>query len=103
MRDDQHRFLAILGRLPARLTTEQAAWVLKCQTQDVPLLVMARLLKPLGSPTQNSVKYFATMEILELSRDQTWLAKLTNAIGQHWREKNKKRRESLCEDLRSNT
>jgi hypothetical protein len=45
MRDDQHRFLSVLGQLPARLTAEQIAWVLNCQQHDVPVLVEARLLK----------------------------------------------------------
>jgi hypothetical protein len=92
MSDDQHRFLVLLGQLPARLTAEQAAWVLNCQPHDVAILVMAKLLKPLGSPAQNSVKYFSTAEMLELSKDRTWLAKLTNAIGQYWKEKNRKRK-----------
>jgi|HubBroStandDraft_1064217.scaffolds.fasta_scaffold288080_2 hypothetical protein len=95
MRDDQHRFLSLLGHLPARLTAEQVAWVLNCQAGDIPILVMARLLKPLGSPAHNSVKYFATAAVLELSRDRTWLAKLTSAIGQHWREKNLKKKTLL--------
>lgn len=88
MRDEQHRFLSLLGQLPGRLTAEQAAWVLNCQPHDVPVLVVARLLKPLGSPMPNSVKYFATVEVLELVRDRTWLAKVTNAVGQHWKQKN---------------
>src|SRR5262249_8410803 len=91
MRDDQHRFLSLLGGLPARLTTEQAAWVLNCQAHDVPILVASRLLKPLGSPQPNSVKYFATIEILELVKDRAWLARMTNAVSQHWREKNRKK------------
>ena len=28
MRDDQREFLKLMGQLPARLTAEQAAWVL---------------------------------------------------------------------------
>jgi hypothetical protein len=31
----------------------------------VPVLVAARLLKPLGNPQPNSVKFFATLEVLE--------------------------------------
>ena len=88
MRDDQHRFLALLGQPPARLTTEQTAWLLNCQPHDVPILVSARLLKPLGSSPPNSVKYFATVDLLELAKDRAWLAKATNAVVQHWREKN---------------
>ena len=91
MRDDQHRFLALLGQLPARLTAEQAAWVLNCQAHDVPVLVVARLLKPLGNPQPNSVKYFATVEVLELARDRAWLAKVTNAVSQHWKQKNQRK------------
>jgi hypothetical protein len=98
MRDDQHRVLALLGQLPARLTAEQAAWVLNCQPHDVPVLVMSRLLKPLGNPMPNSVKYFATADILELSKDRTWLAKITNAIAQHWRKKNLRKKMRLMVD-----
>ena len=50
MREEQHQFLRLLNQLPARLTAEQAAWVLNCQPHDVPILVAARLLKPLGNP-----------------------------------------------------
>jgi hypothetical protein len=75
-------------RLPARLTAEQAAWVLNCQPHDVPVLVAARLLKPLGNPQKNSVKYFAASELLEQVQDRTWLAKVTNALNQHWQKRN---------------
>jgi len=81
MREDQHRFLTLLGQLPARLTAEQAAWVLNCQAHDVPILVGARLLKPLGNPPPNSVKYFATLEVMEQGKDRTWLAKVTSALN----------------------
>jgi hypothetical protein len=50
MKEEQHRFLTLPGRLPARLTAEQTAWVLGCQPHDVPILMAARLLKPLGHP-----------------------------------------------------
>jgi hypothetical protein len=92
MRDDQYRFLTLLKQLPARLTAEQAAWVLNCQVHDVPALVAARLLKPLGNPAQNSTKYFATVEILEITKDHAWLAKMTNAIRQHWQKQNARKK-----------
>jgi hypothetical protein len=88
MRDDQHRFLMLLGQLPARLTAEQAAWVLNCQPHDVPALVAARLLKPLGNPAANSIKFFATADLLELVKDRNWLVRVSNAIYQHWHKKN---------------
>ena len=71
MREEHHQFLRLLGRLPARLTAEQAAWVVNCQAHDVPILVAARLLKPLGNPPPHSVKFFATLELLEQVRDRT--------------------------------
>lgn len=89
MRDDQQRFLSLLGQLPARLTAEQAGWVLNCQAHDVPVLVAAKLLKPLGNPQPNSVKYFSTIEVQELAKDRIWLAKVTNAVSQHWKQKNR--------------
>jgi len=92
MKEEQHQFLRLLGQIPARLTAEQTAWVLNCQAHDVPVLVAARLLKPLGNPMANSVKYFATVEILELAKDRTWLAKATNAVGQNWKERNLQRK-----------
>lgn len=88
MKEEQHRFLTLLGQLPARLTSEQTAWVLNCQPHDVPVLVAVRLLKPLGNPPPNSVKFFATLEVLEQAKDRTWLAKVTNALNQHWQKKN---------------
>lgn len=92
MKEEQNQFLRLLGQLPARLTAEQTAWVLNCQPHDVPVLVAARLLKPLGNPPPNSVKFFAVTEVLEQAKDRAWLAKVTNALNQHWRVKNSGRR-----------
>ena len=88
MKDEHHRFLSLLGQLPARLTAEQAGWVLNCQAHDIPALVTARLLKPLGNPSQNSTKYFAAADVLEISKDRAWLVKITNTISQHWQHQN---------------
>ena len=88
MRDDQHRFLMLLGQLPARLTAEQAAWVLNCQPHDIPALVAAKLIKPLGNPPANGIKFFATAELLENSKDRNWLVRMSATIYQHWHKKN---------------
>jgi len=80
--------MRLLGQLPARLTAEQAAWVLNCQPHDVPILVAVRLLKPLGNPSPYNVKYFAASELLDQVKDRAWLAKVTNALNQHWQKKN---------------
>jgi hypothetical protein len=95
MRDDQHRFLMLLGQLPARLTAEQAAWVLNCQPHDVPVLVAAKLLKPLGNPPQSGVKFFATADLIELTEDRNWLVRVSNAIYLHWQKKNSVQRNRL--------
>ena len=95
MKDEQHRFLMLLGQLPARLTAEQAAWVLNCGAHDVPVLVAARLLKPLGNPAANSIKFFATADLLELAKDRQWLMRMTHAVNQHWHNKN------ACQKTRS--
>jgi hypothetical protein len=92
MKDDQHRFLSLLGQLPARLTAEQAGWVLNCQPHDIPALINARLLKPLGNPSQNAAKYFCTADVLETAKDRTWLVKATNTISQHWQHQNARKK-----------
>ena len=96
MKEEQNQFLRLLGQPPGRLTAEQAAWVLNCQPHDVPILVAARLLKPLGNPPANSVKFFATLEVLELVKDRAWLGKVTNALNQHWQKKNAAKRSGVA-------
>ena len=74
--------------LPARLTVEQAAGLLGFQPHDLPILVGAGLLRPLGRPSPNSIKYFATVELEALRQDIKWLARATDAIQSRWRRKN---------------
>jgi hypothetical protein len=97
MKEEQHQFLRLLGQLPARLTVEQTAWVLNCQSHDVPILVAARLLKPLGNPQKNGLKFFATAELLEQVKDKAWLVKVTNAVNQHWQKNNASKKTSPAE------
>src|SRR5688500_1421268 len=97
MREDQDRFLALLGHPPARLTVEQTAWVLNCQVHDIPVLVAARLLRPLGNPPPNGIKYFSTAEVLELTKDRSWLAKITNTVCRHWQQKNARKKGHLID------
>ena len=92
MRDDQHKFLLLLRQPPARLNVEQVACVLNCQAHDVPALVAAKLLKPLGNPAANSVKYFATADLLESIKERNWLTRVSATIYQHWQKKNATKR-----------
>ena len=46
------------------------------------------LLKPLGRPPETGVKYFATVALEELRRDQKWLARASDCIVNYWRTRN---------------
>ena len=96
MKDDQYRFLSLPGNLPARLTVEQAAWVLNCQSHDMPVLIASRLLKPLGNPAPNSIKFFATAELWESAKDRAWLAKVTSTVNGRWHKMNVRKKSRSC-------
>jgi len=83
----------LFGQLPARLTAEQAAWVLNCQPHDIPPLIAARLIKPLGNPPGNAAKFFATADLLEAAKDRQWLARMSVTIYRHWHSKNTRQKE----------
>ncbi len=96
MNPDRERFLG-LKVIPARLTAEETAWYLGFATHDIPVLVSRGLLKPLGHPSENSVKFFP-FSILESCRtDVKWLSRATDAILDYWRSKNA--RKSRTSDL----
>lgn len=83
------RELLNLRRLPAMLTAGQTAALLDCGGEhNIPVLVRAGLLKPLGNPPSNSVKYFAAIEVLELAADVKQLSQIRDAIYEHWHGKN---------------
>jgi len=77
-----------LRRIPARLDSAQAARLLGFQPHDVPLLIGARLLVPLGKPAPNGVKFFAAVDILRCAEDRDWLDRATRTINKHWQTKN---------------
>src|SRR6185436_2241881 len=93
MSDDEFRFLSI-RHLPARLTVEETAWLLRCQPHDIQGLVRARLLKPLGNPPANGKKLYWTKDVLALAGDETWLNRMTNTIHTQWRQNNTARKGS---------
>ena len=77
--------------IPARLDATQTAWFLGFEPHEIPLLVAASLLKPLGHPARNSTKFFATETLDQLRRDEKWLARASDAIATYWRERNSRR------------
>jgi hypothetical protein len=90
MSSQQLQFLN-LRNLPARLTVEEAAWLLGFAPHNIPILAAAGLLKPLGQPPPNAVKYFATFNICELKHDANWLFRASKEIMRYWQVKNRRR------------
>ncbi len=86
--------LALLNcrRLPARLSTGEAAVLLGFQEHDIAPLIAAKLLAPLGRPVPNAPKYFATVDVLTIAQDREWLSQATRALARHWRIKNSRKK-----------
>jgi hypothetical protein len=88
----QAKELLNLRRLPAMLNMAQTAVMLGLAEHDIPVVVQAGLLKPLGDPPLNAVKAFSTVEILELAGETSALNKIRNTVYGYWRDKNADRR-----------
>jgi hypothetical protein len=86
--DPQREKFLNLKNPPARLNADEAAWYLGFAVHDIPVLVSKGLLKPLGHPANNAVKYFALATLQELRNDSKWLARATDTVTGHWRQKN---------------
>ena len=67
-------------RPPARLNAEQTADLLGFEKDDLALLARAELLLPLGNPTANAVKYYATVDVAAFSEDRDRLDQATAII-----------------------
>jgi hypothetical protein len=48
------------------------------------------------------VKFFAASELLEQVKDRTWLAKVTNALNQHWQKKNHRKKDISLDNSMGN-
>ncbi|SRR6266404_388959 len=79
-------------RLPSILYTDQAALLLGIHDHDIPILVDANLLVPLGNPKPNAPKRFAAVTITKLGNDPAWLDKAIRILTKHWRDKNHRRK-----------
>ena len=80
--------------IPARLDAMQTAWYLGFEPHEIPMLVAAGLLKPLGHPARNSTKFFATETLDQFRRDEKWLARASDAIASYWRARNARKKSS---------
>jgi len=74
-----------------RIDAKQAAQLLGFQEHDIPVLVSAGLLGPLGNPAPNARKYFAKVHVMTLVQNPEWLSNATQVVYDHWQGKNAKR------------
>lgn len=77
-----------MPRLPGRINAEQTAALLGFQIHDIPVLVAAKLIQPLGNPTPAAPKWFSSAEIENLRLDSKFLAKATKVVSQRWQQRN---------------
>jgi hypothetical protein len=87
MQQDKEHFLNLKNH-SARSSAEEAGWILGFSPQEIPILMAESLLKPLGHPTRNGPKYFATAELEDLRCNLKWLAKASDAIVNYWQKRN---------------
>jgi hypothetical protein len=85
-----------LEKFPVFMTKEKIAQALGIATHNIPPLVRAGLLKPLGHPARYCVKHFSRDALAEKFADQEWLNKVVAAIHRHWRNKNARKRAKLA-------
>jgi len=81
----------IFDQLPARLEVKTVAVLLAFSVSDIPVLIAAGLLKPLGKPAPNAPKFFARVQIERLGQDLDWLNQATRCVSQHWKSKRGRR------------
>ena len=92
------RTLLTTLRLPARLDAQQAALVLGFGEHDIPVLIKARLLKPLGSPAPNGIKWFSAAELEAFAKDRAWLDRATKAVQAYWKGRNREKNLAAISD-----
>src|SRR5271156_3330766 len=91
MNNDLPHLLSV-RRLPGRINADQVAILLGFMPHDIPILVKAKMLKPLGSPAQQAVKYFAAAEIEKLAHEEAWPGGATKSTYNHWVGQNQSRK-----------
>lgn len=92
MNPEKEKVLRLANGLPGRLSCEQTAWILGFEAHEIPILISVGLLRPLGHPPPNGVKFFGMDEVERLRHDAKWKSRASDAIVQHWRRKNSRKR-----------
>jgi hypothetical protein len=87
MNPEREKYLNLRTK-PGKVTAEEAAWHLGFLTHEIPILLSAGLLPPLGEPAENGVKFFSTSDLDKLNQDRAWLAKACKAVAKYWKDRN---------------
>lgn len=90
MKPEVKEFLSLLLR-PARVTMQEAAWLLGFQEHDIPILIAKGLLRPLGHPAHNGQKFLLTATLEDLRRDEKWFTRASDAVVDYWKDKNNRK------------
>ena len=91
MNQDRKDFLNVTHVIPARLDSQETAWFLGFAAHDIPILIRVGLLKPLGHPPPNGMKYFSSASLARLREDAHWLSRASDALTKCWKHKNARR------------
>jgi hypothetical protein len=92
--NSQHEQFLNLKTFPARVRVEEVALLLGFSVHEIPILAAHGLIKPLGHPPLTGVKYFSSIALEELRRDEKWLAKASDCIVEYWRNRNEKKKKA---------
>ena len=84
-----------LRRLPGRLDEGQTSAIVGCKEHDIAVLIREGLLRPLGKPAKNSVKYFSSTDVITAATDRRWLDRATQAISRNWKRRNEKNQDQV--------
>jgi hypothetical protein len=92
MNPDSSLGIQSLDEYGAFMTKEKVAKALDIGVHNIPLLVRAGLLKPLGHPQRYCVKKFSRDELARNLADKIWLEEAAKALHRHWRIKNARKK-----------
>jgi hypothetical protein len=90
MNTERQQFLS-LQHFPGRLNAQEAAWFLGFSSHEIPMLLGARLIKPLGHPQQCGLKFFLRAELERVQDDPLWMGKACDVILKYWKSQNLKK------------
>jgi len=87
---ERQQFLS-LPHFPGRLNAKETAWFLGFSPHEIPMLVGARLVKPLGHPPEHGLKFFLKADLEPLRDDRSWMDEASDVILDYWKKQNLRR------------